>query len=280
LISRFGPVVVVLTCAGAIVAILAFLWAMQRTLMYFPDGRVPAPSAVGLVGVEQVMFPTADGLELRGWFVPAEGRETGATVLVCNGNAGNRAYRAPLADALRRQGFGVFLFDYRGYGGNTGAPSEAGLAADGRAARAYLVSRRDVDASQLVYFGESLGSAVAIRLATEHSPAALVLRSPFSSMSDVGLYHYPFLPVRLLLRDRFPSVDLISRIRTPLLVIAGGRDQIIPLELSQRLYDAASSPKERVILPEADHNDYDLLAGDEMIEAIVRFLTTYVRRPG
>jgi fermentation-respiration switch protein FrsA (DUF1100 family) len=273
-------VVLVLACAGAIVAVLAFVWAMQRTLMYFPDSHVPAPSAAGLAAAENVTFPTADGLELQGWFVSAVGRAAGVTVLVCNGNAGNRAHRAPLADALRRQGVGVFLFDYRGYGGNPGAPSETGLAADSRAARAYLVSRRDVDASRLVYFGESLGSAVAVRLATEHPPAALVLRSPFTSMADVGRYHYPFLPVRLLLRDRFPSVDLVSRIQAPLMVIVGGRDQIIPPGLSQQLYDAAPSPKERVVLSEADHNDYELLAGDEMIEAIVRFLAHYLRRAG
>ena len=268
-----------LVYVGVIASVLAILWAMQRKLMYFPDPRVPAPSAVGLVRAESVTFPTADGLELGGWFVAAEGQGPRATVVVFNGNAGNRAYRAPLADALRRQGFAVFLFDYRGYGGNPGAPSEAGLATDSRAARAYLVSRPDVDASRLVYFGESLGSAAAVRLATEHAPAVLVLRSPFASMADVGRYHYPFLPVRLLLRDRFASIDFIGRIQAPLLVIAGGRDQIVPVDQSRRLYAAAVSPKELVVLPGADHNDYELLAGDEMLRAIVRFLERHLRAP-
>jgi fermentation-respiration switch protein FrsA (DUF1100 family) len=123
-----------------------------------------------------------------------------------------------------------------------------------------------------VYFGESLGTAVAVNLAVEHPPVAVVPRSPFTSMADVGQHHYPFLPVRLLLRDRFASIDRIQRIRAPLLVIAGDRDRIVPIDNSRRLYDAAVDPKTLFVLPGADHNDHALLAGDEMIGAIVRFL--------
>ena len=186
-------------------------------------------------------------------------------MLVFNGNAGNRAHRAPLAAALQRHGLQVLLVDYRGYGGNPGTPTENGLAADSRAAHAYVAGRPDVDASRIVYFGESLGTAVAIDLAVEHPPAALVLRSPFTSMADVGRYHYPFLPVRHLLRDWFAAIDQIRRIRVPLLVIAGGRDRIVPIENSRRLYDAAGAPKTLLVLPNADHNDVELLAGEEMI---------------
>ena len=266
-----------LTTVAATAAVLALLWVGQRRLMYFPDGRVPAPRQVGLAGVESVRFPTADGLELAGWFVPA-GAQANATVLVFNGNAGNRAYRAPLAAALAAHGLNVLLFDYRGYGGNSGSPTETGLAADARAARAYLADRPDVDAARLVYFGESLGTAVAVGLAAEQPPAALILRSPFTSMADVGAYHYPILPVRLLLRDRFASRDTIGRVRAPVLVIAGDRDDIVPLEHSRRLYDAAPSPKELVIITGASHNDDELLAGEELIQAIVRFLDHEPRR--
>jgi hypothetical protein len=264
-----------MTAAGFIVVIaivLALVWTMQRRLMYFPTPGVPMPGEVGLTNVEQVTFETADGLRLTGWFVAASGSSPRGTVLVFNGNAGNRAHRGPLAAALRKHGLQVLLVDYRGYGGNPGAPTEIGLAADSRAARAYLVGRPDVDASRLVYFGESLGTAVAVNLAIEHPPMALILRSPFTSMGDLGQRHYPFLPVRLLLRDRFAAIDQIHSIRVPLLVIAGGLDRIVPIEQSRRLYDAAMAPKTLVVIPHADHNDYELLAGDDMIEAIVRFL--------
>jgi fermentation-respiration switch protein FrsA (DUF1100 family) len=255
-----------------IAAGLALLWAAQRRLMYFPAGEVPPPGEAGLAGVEQIAFETADGLRLGGWFVAAPGRSPRVTVLVFNGNAGHRAHRVPLAAALHRHELQVLLVDYRGYGGNPGTPTEKGLAADSRAARAFLAGRPDVDASRLVYFGESLGTAVAVDLAVDHPPAALVLRSPFTSMGDLGRHHYPFLPVRLLLRDRFAAIDKIQRIHVPLLVIAGGHDRIVPIENSRRLYEAAVAPKTLLVLRDADHNDDELLAGDEMIRAILRFL--------
>jgi hypothetical protein len=253
-------------------AALALVWSLQRRLMYFPMGPLPPPASAGLAGAEPVSFQTADGLRLGAWFLPAPGARPRPTVVVFNGNAGNRAHRAPLAARLGRHGLQVMLVDYRGYGGNPGRPTEAGLAEDARAALAYVTSRADVDASRLVYFGESLGTAVAVRLASESPPAALVLRSPFTSMTGIGRHHYPFLPVGLLLRDRFESIDRIGRIQSPVLVIAGARDGIVPIAYTRRLYEAITAPKTLVVLPGADHNDWALLAGDEMIEAIVRFL--------
>jgi fermentation-respiration switch protein FrsA (DUF1100 family) len=253
-------------------ALLALVWALQRRLIYFPFGGVPQPEALGLQHVEAVAFPTGDGLTLHGWFFPGA-KPRGFTLLVCNGNAGNRAYRTPLAVALQARGIGVLLFDYRGYGGNPGSPSEAGLAADSRAARDYLLGRRDVERSRLVYYGESLGAAVATELASAHPPAALILRSPFTSMVDVGRVHYPILPVHWLLRDRYPSIDRIGRIRAPLLVVGGDRDGIVPIEQSRRLYEAAgSSVRKLIVIPGADHNDEALLSGEQLIRAVVDLL--------
>jgi fermentation-respiration switch protein FrsA (DUF1100 family) len=255
-----------------VVSMLALIWTLQRRLIYFPTADVPTTEAIGRTDIEPVSFETVDGIRLNGWFFAVEGPLPRMTVVVFNGNAGNRAHRLPLAAALHRRGLQVLLVDYRGYGGNPGTPSQKGLAADSRAARAFLVERPDVDSSRLVYFGESLGTAVAVDLAVEHPPAALVLRSPFTSLSDVGQYHYPFLPVRLLLRDRFAPIEQIPQSRAPTLVIAGGGDRIVPVESSRRVYEAATSPKTFLLIPEADHNDYELFVGDEMIEAIVRFL--------
>jgi fermentation-respiration switch protein FrsA (DUF1100 family) len=271
-VQKNRVVLLTLTFAAVVLALLALPWAFQRRLIYFPDSRVPPPAAVGLSAVEEVTFRTADGLVLAGWLIKSRGREPAMTALVFNGNAGNRAYRAPLATALQREGVNALLFDYRGYGENAGTPTEAGLATDARAARDYLLSRKDIDPSRLIYVAESLGTGVAVGLGAELSPAALILRSPFTSMTDVGAHHYPFLPVRLLLRDRFASAGSIGRVRSPLLVIAGDADEVVPIEYSRRLFDAASSPKELVVIPGASHNDDELLAGKAMIQAIMGFL--------
>ena len=266
--------IIAFASVAVIVAFLLLIWVAQRRLIYFPLARLSSPGEAGLAGGELVEFETSDGLRLGAWFLAGTGPSPRLTVMVFNGNAGNRAYRAPLAVALQRHGLQVLLTDYRGYGGNPGTPTEGGLAADARAALAYLLSRPDVDRSRIVYFGESLGSAVALRLAVEQIPAALILKSPFTSLADIGRYHYPFLPVDLFLRDRFASIDNAPRLQCPVLVIAGARDTIVPIEITRRLYAAIAAPKTIEELPGADHNDYELVAGDGVIQAIV----TFVRR--
>jgi uncharacterized protein len=261
-------------------AALGLLWALQRRLIYLPAPRAVPPAAAVLPGAEEVAFRTGDGLRLGGWFVPAargardrrQASRPGPAVLVCNGNAGNRWLRAPLAAALSRAGLAVLLFDYRGFGGNPGRPTEEGLAADARAAQAFLAARPEVDPARLVYFGESLGAAVALRLATERPPAALVLRSPWASLAEVGRLHYPFLPFGLLLADRYDSLGLAGRLAAPLLVVAGERDRIVPAAHSRRLFDAAHQPKRLVVVPGADHNDPELLAGPRLLAEVLGFL--------
>jgi uncharacterized protein len=258
---------------GGLATLLVLLWLVQRRLIYFPLLQDVPPVATSLPGAEDVSFETADGLRLRGWFAPAMGSRARATALVFNGNAGDRSFRVPLAGALAELGLSVLLFDYRGYGRNPGRPSEQGLLADARAARGYVAARADVDPARLVYFGESLGAAVALALAVEQPPAALVLRSPFTSLADVGRAHYPFLPVSLLLRDRFDSLGQIERLTCPVLVIAGQQDRIVPPEQSRRLYEAARGPNKRfALISGADHNDLELLAGARLIDELRRFL--------
>ena len=267
-------VTIVLVVAAVLAASVGLLWVFQRHLIYLPSpGPVP-PAASVLPGAEDVTFETTDGLRLHGWFVPAGegGSRPGPAVLVCNGNGGDRSMRAALAVALSRLGLAVLLFDYRGYGGNPGSPSEEGLAADARAALAYLSGRPEVDPGRVVYLGESLGAAVALRLAVERPPAALVLRSPFASLAEVGRRHYPVLPVSLLLRDRYDSAAVAGRLSAPLLVVAGGRDRIVPASHSRRLFAAAPHPKRLVVLQGADHNDHDLLAGPRLVDELRAFL--------
>jgi len=263
------PLVLAAVIAGTALVVLA--WVFQRRLVYFPFDDVPAPATLGLHAVETIAFSTADGLELQGWFVHAP-HAPRATIVVFNGNGANRAYRAPLAAALQARGFDVLLFDYRGYGGNPGSPTETGLADDARAARTYVATRRNVASERIVYFGESLGAAVATTLAVEEAPAALILRSPFTSMADMAALHYPYLPARRLLRDRFETIGRIAHAGAPLLVVAGDADTIVPADNSRRLFEAAAQPKRFVLVRGADHNDDALTAGPEVIWAVVQFL--------
>jgi fermentation-respiration switch protein FrsA (DUF1100 family) len=264
---------------GAAFALLvALAWVYQRRMIYFPMEQRVAPAWSVLGGAEEVSFETEDGLSLNGWFLLPAGRSTRAALLVFNGNAGNRSHRAPLAAALAREGFAVLLFDYRGYGGNPGRPSEGGLLADGRAARRWLETRPQVEGRPLVFFGESLGAAVALATAVERPPAALVLRSPFTSLVDVGRRHYPFLPVPWLLSDRYPSLARIRGLDCPLLVIAGERDRIIPPEQSRELFEAAPVERKAFLSLSGGHNDIELLAGQRLVDETVAFLDELLDR--
>lgn len=258
--------VVVLVVTG----LAALAWTQQRRLIYFPtSGPVPSAATV-LPGSRDVELSAGRGETLRAWYFP--GRSAGPAVLVCNGNGGDRAGRAELAVALHRMGVGVLLFDYRGYGGSAGRPTEEGLAADARAAQSWLAEQAEVDPARIAYYGESLGAAVALGLAGERPPAALILRSPFTSLADTAAVHYPWLPVRQLLIDSYPSLERIPALRAPLLVIAGDRDDVVPESLSRRLFDAAPQPKEYLLVPGAGHNDRSLLDGAVMIDGVEHFL--------
>ena len=235
--------------------------------MYLPLGSAPAPSGAGLPSAESFTVRTADGLSLGAWFIPA-GDPASATVIVFNGNAGHRGHRAALAHALAGAGFNACLFDYRGYGGNAGSPTEGGLLSDARAIHAAVVSRPGVDAARVVLFGESLGTGVAVALAAEARPLAVVLRSPFTSMAEVAAHHYWFLPVRRLLWDRYDSLGRLGALQCPVAVVAGDRDRVVPYAMSRRLYDAVSGPKTFVTVPGADHNDFELNAGPLVVSAV------------
>ena len=163
----------------------------------------------------------------------------------------------------------VLLFDYRGYGGNPGHPSELGLARDVRAAHQFLVGEVGVRANRILYFGESLGAAVITELATEHPPAGLVLRSPFVDLASVGRVHYPFLPVRTLLRDRYPLNEQLGQVTVPVTVVYGSDDSIVPPTQSRAVAESAPRLWQLVEVVGADHNDPALLDGEVLIKAVV-----------
>jgi hypothetical protein len=253
----------------AVALLIAGMWVTQRRMIYFPRPGAPVPPAAEVLPTAQeVTLRTADGLGLGAWFLPAEapGRH-GMTVLVANGNAGDRSMRAPLAAALSQAGLAVLLFDYRGYGGNPGRPTEDGLALDARAARHYLVREARVPPERILYYGESLGAAVVTELATEHPPAGLLLRSPFTDLAAAGRAHYPLLPVGALLWDRYPVAQRLSRVSVPTTVVYGSADELIPPVQSRAVAAAAGGPVQVVEVPGAGHNDRALLNGSDLVRA-------------
>ena len=202
---------------------------------------------------------------------PSAASDLHLAVLVAPGNGGNRSGRVRLATELSRRGLAVVLMDYRGYGGNPGSPSEQGLANDADAA-ARALEDLGYPAERTIYLGESLGTGVVAALLARRPAAGVVLRSPFTELADVGAHHYPWLPVRLLLKDRFQVTEILSDSEVPVTVIYGDRDSIVPSELSARVADEAPALIERVVIRGADHND-EVMFGPRVAEAVARLAT-------
>ena len=210
--------------------------------------------------MEVVKLATADGLELSSWYRPADGDRP--TIVYFHGNGGHIGYRGAKVRPYLDAGFGVLLVSYRGYGGNPGSPDEEGLYADGRAAMAF-VAARGVPPERTVLCGESLGTGVAVHIAAEQARAsqpvgALVLEAPLSSAADVGAHHYPWAPVRWLMKDRFDSKAKIAAVGTPVFVFHGERDRVVPIRFGRALFDAAIDPKESLWIPEAGHENLEV----------------------
>lgn len=259
--------IIVLALILVAAALLAVLWGIQRSLIYLPNESAPKlPSDA----VEVDLF-TEDGLELAAWRVDPVGTDRSVAVLVAPGNAGNRSGGMPLARGLAAEGFTVLLFDYRGYGGNPGSPTEDGLYSDVRSAWSYLTDEAGFEPDRIIQFGESLGTGVISQLATEVAGAAIVLRSPFTSMVDAGQSHLPFVPVGLVLKDHYPVAENLRKISVPVLVAYSEDDEIVPADQSIEVADAAISLGLDVTVLEIDaygHDDLELTSGPALVAAI------------
>jgi fermentation-respiration switch protein FrsA (DUF1100 family) len=226
---------------------------LENSMIYFPMNFPEDDWAPRGITVEDAWFTAADGTKIHGWYAPHE--HPRAVVLFCHGNAGNITHRTDVIRALHnRVGVSVLAFDYRGYGKSDGKPDERGVLADARAARTWLAEKAGVAENRIVLMGESLGGAVAVDLAADGA-RALILENTFSSMPDVAAFHYPWAPVRLLMRTQFNSAAKIRAYHGPLYQSHGDRDSIIPLRFARRLFDAANEPKQFLLITGADHND-------------------------
>lgn len=238
---------------GLVIAYGAFclaLYLAQRSFIYFPDTNFPALPEKDDTGFVRVS--TDDGLMLIGWYSPAQ--EGKKTIVYFHGNAGNIEHRLPLAQEYIAQGYGVLLAEYRGYGGNPGSPSEEGFYKD---AAAYLdfLNQQDVPSDQIVLYGESIGSGVAVEMAKRYSGiAALLLVTPLSRALDLAEKHYSFVPVKYLLKDRFDNLSKIADLKMPVVFFMAGKDEVIAPEFGNTLYEAASAKKHRYDFSDAGHN--------------------------
>jgi fermentation-respiration switch protein FrsA (DUF1100 family) len=266
-----GVIDAALIAAAAYLAVICYLYVTQRRMIYFPDPTRPDPASWGVPDMRAVSLSTEDGLTLLAWWRPPAASD-GPTILYLHGNAGHIGYRGEKVRPYLDDGLGVLLLAWRGYSGNPGRPSEQGLYEDGRTARRFLAAN-GVDAGRLVLYGESLGSAVAVRLAADAPPGAVVLEAPFTSMVDLGSRLYPFIPVRWLLRDRFESLGLVERIGAPLLVLHGEGDELVPASMGRTLLARAAPPKDGFFAPSAGHVDlYDHGAA----QWVLKFIGEYV----
>lgn len=259
---------------AAYAAIVGALYLGQRQLLYLPDTQRPSLAASGLADMREVRLATDDGLSLVSWYRPSG--PGGATIVYFTGNGGHIGYRGFKVRPYLDAGYGVLLVGYRGYGGNPGRPTEEGLYADGRAALRFLAGEGTAPA-RVVLYGESLGAAVALQLAREladASPvAALVLEAPFLSLGDAAADHYPFVPARWLVKDRYENAEKIPHVRAPVLFIQGEADEVIAVRHGRRLYELAREPKDFKWFARARHNDlYDFGAVRVVLEFLARRL--------
>ncbi len=233
--------------------VLALMYVFQRAMLYFPDPRRIDPQQSGLPQAGEVALASSDGERLVAWYVAPRGNKP--LVIYFQGNAEGLSERAGRFTWLTADGTGLLALAYRGYGGSTGRPSEDGLIRDANAA--YDFARARVAAKRIVLFGESLGTAVAVALASEHEIGALILDAPFTSAAEVGAAAYPFAPVRWLMKDKFRSDERVGRVAAPVLVLHGEADRIVPIRFAEKLFALAREPKRFVRFPQGGHVNLD-----------------------
>ncbi|MFN0157530.1 MAG: alpha/beta hydrolase [Bacteroidota bacterium] len=251
----------------------AFLYVSQDRFVFFPFKEITAtPEAIGLQ-FEDVQLTTADGLRLGAWFIPADST---SVVLFCHGNGGNISSLLEYIKTLHRLGHSVFVFDYRGYGTSEGEPGEGGMYRDVEAAWSYLATERGFTSKKIVVVGLSLGGPVAAYIASQETPQALILQSTFTSLPAMAARAYPVLPVGLMLRYRYPTVEYLQRVACPVLIIHSQQDEVVPFEHGLALYGVARMPKEFLQIS-GGHNDGHVVSAILYESGIREFLTRVIR---
>ncbi len=256
-------------------------WGWDRlveAMVFFPQAEHWArPERFGLTCQEE-WIPTADGQRLHAWWLPAPGSDT--VLLFCHGNAGNISHRLPNLKLLHDLGLSVLIFDYRGYGLSSGRIDEQGFFRDAAAAYQAAAAHARQQRARLVVFGRSLGGVAAVRVAAEQPVAGVILESTFTNLADMARHHFPLLSRLGPLAGRLEALAWVDRIRAPILFLHGDRDQVVPLELGRRLYQAATAPKQWVTITGAGHNDTIEVGGEQYLSHLRRFIASLPPPPG
>jgi fermentation-respiration switch protein FrsA (DUF1100 family) len=256
---------VVLLVVGGYAALLAGMYLVQRSLMYFPDTARYSPASVGLPQAEDVTLSSADGERISVWHVAPQGDKP--VVLYFQGNGSGLDLRADRFRRIVADGTGLIALNYRGYGGSSGSPSETGLIADAMAAYEFAAARYPPE--RIVPWGESLGTGVAVALAAEKPVGRVILESPYTSIAEVAAAVYWFVPVRYLIKDPFRSDTRVAKVTAPVLVMHGARDDVVPIGYGERLYALIRGPKQFVRFAGAGHNDHDAHGAIEAVRAFL-----------
>ena len=252
-----------------------FLYFFQSRMIYYPYSTIEmTPRDRGLT-YEEVFFEARDGVKLCGWFIPAQ--QARGTMLICHGNAGNISNRLETIKLFNRLGLSIFIFDYRGYGKSEGKTDEPGTYADAEAALMWIAEKQTLSHRDIVLFGRSLGGAVAGWLAREYMPKALILESVFTSIPDMGANLYPWLPVRLLAKFRYRTIDYIREVKSPVLIIHSPKDELVPFSQGIQLFEAAHEPREFLEIT-GNHNEGFLLSGTLYSAGLDAFISRYVEK--
>ncbi len=274
-LSAIGLVLLVLLVFYGGASLLVYL--RQHQYVYYPFRELIATPAAINLPFEELTLRTTDGVGIHAWYVP--GRKTASTLLFCHGNAGNISHRLDSLRIFHQLGLSVLIFDYRGYGHSEGTPSEAGTYRDAEAALRYLTEQRGVPVQDIVFFGRSLGGAVAARLATWHAPRALILESTFSSAPELAGELLPLFPMRYLVHIKYDALKHVRTVHVPLLIVHSTEDDIVPYSHAERLYAAAGSARKTLLPLRGDHNTGFLISGERYVEGIRDFLARLDARP-
>ena len=272
LLRRVALVLTAVVVAGAL---LRCTHVVDRAFIYFPSREIEVtPGDVGLE-FEDVDFRSSDGVALHGWFVVGGGD---ATLVWFHGNGGNISHRVGnIRELVERLGVNIFIFDYRGYGRSEGSPHEEGTYLDAEAAIAHVHSRDDVDPEKTIYFGRSLGCAVAAEMAIKYPPRGLICESGFTSVRAMTKSVYPFLPgLQLLVTTKYDALSKITRVQAPVMVLHGDHDEIVPFAMGRELFDAAKGPKRFYTIEGAGHNDTYHVGGPAYFEALREFVNEVI----